>query len=778
MSDFPIEIGEINDNNIDGTDIGINKGELITKIEVSPNEEYLVIYYQKDKSIVGWNMFDTNKEKHNTICGIKDLDKICVSDDKKLVYVYNNKLKIIDMNNNTQEIKLDYEENIYQNHCTFNIKSEFIVCNEVLNQKVLRIYSTQTNKNNRWISTEKIVRIFADEADEEFEKKDIRISSNEKVICLRIRYEKINDEKYGNERFKDKKDLKDKIIIYSIELEIHLATLNINDEISFYNVMKHIDLSLYPLLLTLFDHNNKIWDSIMKYYWKVRLDHLNLLSNEYRPEILPNNIQITTKYAYGILNKNLLKIKFEEKLSLENYDKLGNENDRMIMESWNLYLNSDERDETEKIKDIFKHLKILLFNPYKDTLRALFRGVKKIMGDTPSIYTSKYEDELTHKAIKIEKHKFGKGCLLGIKLINSDEIIVLTAIGLFIYYFNEDIFLIYFYYMNLMSSQDFETIFSGISFPLPNHDSFKLNKWVSGLVNNKLSLLKYGVELLTFAIKEQNLELIEDIYKNCMNYFRQDLRNNGIFLSIITSAMPLLNEYLPKYIERFSIETSLIIDSPSYRIEYQDHYISPPQIVNLTGSILWTKYGYPLRMLYKKFYKDRINSSEDIPPTNIPKITFMIPYIKFVNYPQDYKWWIDLLIPQPSPFVETMSRDIYKSLSGRELINFKWVTYGYIYHFIIMSGHAFLAMNFCFAANTAIFDQSQHRYAAYREIFLRITTIFGFFHLFFVLRKFAYKMFCDTRNLFGEFELINSIKDLILLHVILRIMKIYLLTSV
>jgi hypothetical protein len=90
MSDFPIEIREINDNNIDGTSVDIDKGKFTTKIEVSPNEEYLVIYNQKDKSIVGWNVFD--EKKHNTVDGIKNLDKICVSDDKKLVYICNNNL--------------------------------------------------------------------------------------------------------------------------------------------------------------------------------------------------------------------------------------------------------------------------------------------------------------------------------------------------------------------------------------------------------------------------------------------------------------------------------------------------------------------------------------------------------------------------------------------------------------------------------------------------------------------------------------------------------------
>jgi len=162
--------------------------------------------------------------------------------------------------------------------------------------------------------------------------------------------------------------------------------------------MKNIDLSLYPLLLTLFDHNSEIWNSIMKYYWKVCLDHLKKNSKECQTEILPNNIQITTKYAFGILNEHVWKIKFKENLLLENYNKLSNENDKTIIECWNLYLNSDERDEAEKIKDTFRYL----FNPYKDkkTLCILFqevKEVKKIMNDNPSNYISKYEDELIHK---------------------------------------------------------------------------------------------------------------------------------------------------------------------------------------------------------------------------------------------------------------------------------------------------------------------------------------------------------------------------------------------
>ncbi|GBB87276.1 hypothetical protein RclHR1_13700007 [Rhizophagus clarus] len=689
MSNFSIEIDD-KKFFIDKSDVDIDKGNPITKIEVSPNEEYLVIY-SEDESIVGWNISDTNKEKHSTVYGIKNMDKICVSDDKKLVYICNNKLEIIDMNNNTQKIKLYYDDNIYQNHCTFNVKGEFVICNEVSEQKkILRIYSTEI-KNNKWkckqnygipqdyeliniskynklylllsnciyewdIETEKNVRIFADEENDEFEKRDIKISRNERFICLRIKYEKINGEEFENEKIKDK----NKIIIYSIELEIPIATLNLNDGIS------------------------DIWNSTMKYYWKICLDQNYHSSKAYRPEFFSSNIQIATKYAFGILDDDFLKIKFEEKLSLKNYDELSNENDKTIIECWNMYLNSDERDDVNKIKNTFKHVNILLFKPYQDILCVLLLEVKKVIEDvSPSNYAS--EGELIHNTIKwkirindykivlqvfkiddhgnkwrlickrIEKHNFGKGRILGMKLIDNNDIVILTTVGLFVYYFNEyNISLSYFYYLDLNRPDNYEKIekiFSKTTLPLPIHDSFKLNGWALSLVDNKLALLKYGGELLTFAIENNNLELIEDIYKNCMNYFKQDLRNNGIFLNIITSKMLLLKNHFPTYIGRYLSETDLIIDSPSYSIVNQARYTFPAQLDNLTNSS---------RQNLRKFIEKCILSLDNV---QSPSITFLIPYIKFVNYPQDYNFWSDFFLPEPSLFVEIVSKDIYKSLT-------------------------------------------------------------------------------------------------------------------
>jgi WD40 repeat protein len=68
----------------------------ITKMEISPNGKYLVIYSENDGSIVGWNInkdIDEGQLKPEiTVKAVIDqnhqIKQICVSDDKKLAYIY------------------------------------------------------------------------------------------------------------------------------------------------------------------------------------------------------------------------------------------------------------------------------------------------------------------------------------------------------------------------------------------------------------------------------------------------------------------------------------------------------------------------------------------------------------------------------------------------------------------------------------------------------------------------------------------------------------------
>ncbi|CAB5379457.1 unnamed protein product [Rhizophagus irregularis] len=80
---------------------------------------------------------------------------------------------------------------------------------------------------------------------EENEWKVDGISSNENFTCLRI---------------------KDKIIIYSVEIGISIASLDINNDIQIHNFMNQINLCPL-LLLSLFDYipSCKIWNSITEH---------------------------------------------------------------------------------------------------------------------------------------------------------------------------------------------------------------------------------------------------------------------------------------------------------------------------------------------------------------------------------------------------------------------------------------------------------------------------------------------------------------------------------
>ncbi|PKC63485.1 hypothetical protein RhiirA1_443316, partial [Rhizophagus irregularis] len=156
-----------NDDEIFTFDNELHNGKPITKIEISPNEKYLITYSNEDYSIVGWNVEDIDKVQlkfHQTVKIDKYAYSLCVSDDKKLFNTDGKINDIIDMNNEDKKIALSFDKNVYQVYCTFNLKGEFILyC-----LGIIWIYSTQT-KNNKWeceyiyewnINTEKSVKIF------------------------------------------------------------------------------------------------------------------------------------------------------------------------------------------------------------------------------------------------------------------------------------------------------------------------------------------------------------------------------------------------------------------------------------------------------------------------------------------------------------------------------------------------------------------------------------------------------------------------------------------
>ncbi|GES97115.1 hypothetical protein GLOIN_2v1768207 [Rhizophagus clarus] len=829
-STIETENNETDEFVIDVNKIGSKKphdGKHITKIEISPKEEYLVTYSDDDQSIIGWDVKDEDDLKPGLLQVKLDSDEIlyhmAVSDDKKLAYINNHEyIGINDMNNINQKIKLDCDDVYNYNYCTFNLKGELILCE--IKDNIIFTYSTQT-KNNKWnckrmykvpedfnfinitkynklylfsknsvyehdLITEKSKRIFKSEEEIKYSSydKNIRITCNEKLICIRIN---------------------DKLIIYSIELEIPFATLDINNDVQLHDFMCRFGLipSSIPLLSGI----------IKECYWNECLDCLEKkcqLSKEY---CLPDKIRITTKYAFGIRDGHIWKIKLEILAKMILNFKIYDEN---IIE----YFDYDSKKKFKTCESLNIHLII----PYMDSIRALFDEISdvtdvkgfgnKIIVPKSTQNLIKWKIEVDDRIIKIKVYDKNsksswtrdeninvKQNLLGAKLIDDVDdvdIIVLTTKGLFIYHFNENnksISLSYFYYMEIDYMDDinklkyklsnYKELFSGSTLPLSN-DSFKYDNWVSYIKDNKECLLKYGVELLTFAIREHNLDLIEDIYKKCMDYFKEDLRNNWMFLSIITSTMPLLNRYYPDYILKYSSETTLITDSSSYSKEYIKNnnlhlysFFQYPQVINLSRSIWWCKHNIlmsefgdnhpimyfalifiqiliilPILFIYAVIYY-MLSTYHFIihnikggifKHTTTPTIIFMNPYIKFSNYPRDYTWYLELIMPKSSPFVETISKDIYKTWNGETLIDFKWNKYGKYYYTLIWIGYTALLICFTAAATIPqqyIDDNTQKR-------LLITSSILGFIHLSFEVRQCIHDPNKWIHNIWNLFDLV------------------------
>ncbi|GBC19313.2 hypothetical protein GLOIN_2v1881126 [Rhizophagus irregularis DAOM 181602=DAOM 197198] len=751
MSNIAVEIDIGND--IDKP----HNSEPITKIEISPNEEYLVTY---------------NSDKI--------LYQIFVSNDKKLAYIdYNEYLEICDMNSK-QKIILDCGVNYNYNYYTFTLKGEFILregFDFISISKYDKLYLFSNNSIYEYnLITRKSIRIFKKDKIEliSYELKNY-ISYDKNIIIG-------NDENFIYIR------INNKIIVYSIDFKIPFVSLdinNINDVIQLHNFMNRTCLipSLIPLLS----------GSIIKeLYWDKCLDRLKekgQLSKKCQARSLLNKIRTTTKYVFGIRDGHIIKIKHEEILA-KNSSKFEIPNE--IIENW--YVDDDFKNKKETYKTV-DLLNIIFNNRYMDTIHALFQEIDHIKYNEVTLTQNLIEWKLKLDKGIIRLEVFGNNTVnsqdpictreeninagqyvLGFKLFNDSDIIILTTIDKYYYLKieNKD---------NIIEQlKNYKEIFSKPTLPLSNYDSLKhYDKWETYIKDNKERLLKYGVELLTFAIEEHKLDLIEDIYKKCINYFIEDLGNNRMYLSIITSTMALLNKSYPDYISRYSSETTMITDSSFYSIEYKNinlHLYSSseyPQIINLTKSIRWCKYNLlmseigdkhiimylmlisiqiliilpllPIFYIYHFFVKAK---EELFKHTTTPTIIFMNPYIKFVNYPQKYNWFKELIKPQYSPFVETINKDIYKTWNGETLIDFKWNNYGKYYYALIWI--VYMAFLGCFTAAATI--PQQYIDEDTQNQLLIASIILGFIHLSFEIRQFIYNPIRWFRNFWNIFDII------------------------
>ncbi|EXX74794.1 hypothetical protein RirG_047800 [Rhizophagus irregularis DAOM 197198w] len=119
-------------------------------------------------------------------------------------------------------------------------------------------------------------------------------------------------------------------------------------------------------------------------------------------------------------------------------------------------------------------------------------------------------------------------------------------------------------------------------------------------------------------------------------------------------------------------------------------------------------------------------------------------------------WFLELISPQPSPFTETINRNIYKTWNGEALINFKWNAYGKYYYAMIWI--LFMSLLGCFTAAATI-PQKYINEEVRQQLFIA-SIILGFIHLILEIRQFfndIIKWFYDFWNIFDVIAYVLSI---------------------
>ncbi|CAB4441639.1 unnamed protein product [Rhizophagus irregularis] len=89
---------DVDENDVDKIFEEPHNGKSITRIEISPNEKYLITYSEEDRSIFDWNVEETDKVQLKFHQVVKtnnedneiykyEIKSLCISDDKKLAYI-------------------------------------------------------------------------------------------------------------------------------------------------------------------------------------------------------------------------------------------------------------------------------------------------------------------------------------------------------------------------------------------------------------------------------------------------------------------------------------------------------------------------------------------------------------------------------------------------------------------------------------------------------------------------------------------------------------------
>ncbi|CAG8498060.1 883_t:CDS:2 [Funneliformis caledonium] len=290
------------------------------------------------------------------------------------------------------------------------------------------------------------------------------------------------------------------------------------------------------------------------------------------------------------------------------------------------------------------------------------------------------------------------------KILSNEDIVLYSDNKIYIFGFNEKTnTIIPRYYHN-----NFEVFCESENLPLPsithlNELPFQKFQNKSDLVceilSSRKNLIEMSDDIIDHAVNQKGIETLEICLNKLYETISADIITNFRFCSLITKYLNKLN-IVPYYYSKFLFITCFI----------------PNPYVN------------------KSYLSDRNK-------------------LGFATYPTEYNFWMEILRPSDNPFVTLDDKAFYDSWNAEALLNFKWNSFGKFYYFLSWVLFTIFLLSFGIGSTLSPPYMSDDT----RNVFLRISIIFGVFHVFHEVRQIIwnwYRYFTDLWNWFDLFAYI------------------------
>jgi hypothetical protein len=343
------------------------------------------------------------------------------------------------------------------------------------------------------------------------------------------------------------------------------------------------------------------------------------------------------------------------------------------------------------------------------------------------------------------------------RLLNNQDLALITKQGIFIYTVEDSLKLRYFWNNKYWSSRDYQKMlndeFNDLQTSLPSPNFINIFRMIENrkdedeeykalilyIINDPIEFSKFGSEILKVVINEKNdfiIHIIQLIFDKIIELIKKN--------SADYSYMALISLYLPKLCDHYShLVTKYII------------YTSIPICLSIKNSTNTSLYAYSNNIYIEKsipsnnsyikrlisFYKSlthHLKIKEEI-------ISFIIPFPQICKYQDNnYNNWNEILYkPKPILFYNIDTNNFYKWWNFAAIIDFKWKIFEKIYYLIWLFYTIFFL---CFALASTLEQDNNN-------ILFIISILLGFIHLTFEIRQCLWNpkfYFTDLWNLFGK----------------------------